>query len=110
MERFETKQVSLSFNDLLDNIMDAVNVYYQCKIKTLKVRIIVMLNSEAQHHDVPPRHIEKLTKFKCKTTHDIFQYFSGYIRRENPVVLRLIVEASGCRKAKDLYESYFNEN
>ena len=109
IERFETDPVSLSFNDLLDNIMDAVNVYCQYKIERFKIKIIILLNSEAPKHDVPHRHIDKLSKCKCSTTHDIFKYFSSYIRREKPAVLRIIVEASGCRKAKDLYDNYLNE-
>lgn len=110
IERFETDQDSLSFTDpLIDNIMDAIKDHCPHGIKKLKTKIIVMLNSEAQYHDIPHRYIEKLSKCKYSSTDDIFKYFSCYIKRKNPVVLRIIVDASGCKKAKDLYDSFLDE-
>jgi len=108
-EEFKTDPVSLSFVDLLDNIMNDIHFHHKNKIKRLKIKIITMLNSNAQHHNVPHRHIEKLSS-TCdyNATADIFNYFSRYIKRDSPEVLRLIIEASGCSKARDLYENYFN--
>ena len=109
IERFETDSVSLSFTDALENIMKVIGDYCQHRIKRLKIKIIAMLNSEARYHDVPYQYIEKLSKHKCSSTDDIFSYFSRYIKRENPAVLSIIVAASGCKKAKDLYDSYYDE-
>lgn len=106
-EAFETDSTSLSFIDLLDDIMDAIKIYCKDKIKILKIKINAMLNSESRSHNVPHRHIEKLSKHYCETTDDIFNYFSNYIKRESPAVLRIIVDASDCSKAKHLYEDYF---
>lgn len=107
-EDFGPDPESTSFIDLLDNIMEAVRVYCTNRITTLKTKIIVMLNSNSRDHSVPHRHIEKLSRSKkCNTTNSIFEYFSCYIKRENPAVLRIIVESSGCKKAIDLYKDYF---
>ena len=109
IERFETDPVSSSFTDALENIMNVIEDYCQHRIKRLKIKIIAMLNSEAWYHDVPYQYIEDLSECKCSSTDEIFSYFSYYIKRENPVVLRIIVAASGCKKAKDLYDSYYDE-
>ena len=106
-EDFEPDQGSLSFNDLLDSIMDAIKVYHSDSIKILKSKVIIMLNSNSQGHSVPPRYIEKLSRYNCNNTDGIFEYFSRYIKKESPAVLRIIVDASDCKKARDLFENYF---
>ena len=107
-EDFEPDPDSLSFRDQCDDIMDAIKDYYkESGITRLKAKIIMMLNSNTEGHTIPRRYVEKLSKCKCKTTDSIFEYFSPYIKKDNPAVLRIIVEASGCKKAKDLCENHF---
>jgi len=106
-EDFEVDPDSL-FTDLLDSIMDAIKVYCKNGVKKLKIKIITMLNSNP--HIVPHRHIEKLSEWNCNTTDHIFEYFSSYIKKESPAVLRIIVDASGCKKALNIYEDYFKLN
>ena len=106
-EDFEPAADSLSFTNLLHSIMDAIKVYCKNGVNRLKFKIITMLNSNAQGHNVLHRDIKKLSKSKCNTTDGIFKYFSCYIRKESPGVLGMIVYASGCKKAKELYDGYF---
>ena len=109
LDSFEDFEPDTSFADLLDSIKEAVEVHCTDRITRLKIKVISMLNSNSRDHSVPPRYIRKLSRSKCKcdTTDSIFDYFSCYIKREDPVVLRIIVESSGCKKAIDLYEDYF---
>lgn len=107
-EELETDPDSYSFADLLDSIMDVMKINCKSRIKKLKIKIITMLNSNTRSHSVPRRYIKKLRKYHCRTTDDIFVYFSNYIKRESPEVLRIIVNASGCSKARELYEDYFD--
>ena len=85
--------------------MDAIKVYYKNGVNRLKTKIIVMLNSNP--HIVPHRKIKKLSKWNCNTTDKIFEYFSSYVKKESPEVLRIMVDASGCKKALNLYKDYF---
>lgn len=107
-EEFETDPTSLSFMDQVMNIRNAIKVYCRNNITKLKIKIVTMLNSNAKSHSVPHRRIKKLTSRKCNSVDKIFDYFSCYIKRENPTVLRIMVDASGCSKAKNLYDDYFS--
>ena len=104
-ERFDSNPDVGKFTDLLNSISDAIADRYDSQIKKLITKVNAMLNSE--NHNVPRHVIHKLGGSQCKDTDELFHILSPYIKPNTVEVLGIIVKASGCKKAINLYEDSF---
>jgi len=104
-ERFDSNPDVGKFTDLLNSISDVIADRYDSQIKKLIAKVNVTLNSE--NHNVPHHVIRKLGGGQCKDTDELFRILSPYIKPDSVEVLGIIVKASGCKKAINLYEDSF---
>jgi len=103
-EQFDSNPEVAKFTEQLNRIINTIADRYDSQIRRLITKVNVMLNSE--NHNVPRRVICELGRRQCKDTYELFHILSPYIKPNSLEVLKIIVKASGCEKAINLYEEF----